>query len=747
MDFDSVKLYAKLLGTWTDISADWLGIVSTSVSAGIRGAKPVDVLASPGTFRFTLENNTYKYFPSGPSPLAGWGKGTPIKLVFTLSGVDRVRFTGFVDVLDYVTGKLPNHYKCNVTAVTWLGYAADNPIETPGIITNVYGGNAVAAVLDKMAVQPTAYENYGGDYVFPAVFDSTGRETTALAEFGKIVMSESLGRIYERLDGTLVFENSSKRDATDPQALIVDAANLGDVILSIAGDHILSIAGDSILQNPTKAADFVTAIDDITPVHGRGIINRVKFTAYPKRIDIEPQVVYSLDKPLLIPAAGTVSFYAPYTDQQTGRAINAIPESMLTPEVPGATDPYLVAALSFNDAIASSTAADTTGRHTWTFQAPPQIVEDVLVDAFSIQRISGNVIGPYALFQGFGNSNITTPTSADFEFGSGAFTIGWYESRINIVDDQATMARDATSAYPPFLLGKLDAASREMKIYMSSNGASWDIANGRTMGRVNASKWTHYEVSRDEDGWFYAFSDGKLTDKWYSSLALPANGNAFSIGRTQNTEYAYFGFDELYIKKGQCLHKTDFTPPVLEVSTTLPGDYLMNTAEYGSGTDISSDLVITATYDSVGAQYTLTNNNASAGYVWYLTARGLGIYPYSPIDDVVQDSTSISANGYLALDIRQQYQQDLTAGRVTATDIVANYKDQATRIPAITIMANYNIDNMYMFLTLDIGDLVRVTHAPSGVSLQYYYIQSIDYSVQAGKIVRVTYGLQPDFEH
>jgi len=76
------------------------------------------------------------------------------------------------------------------------------------------------------------------------------------------------------------------------------------------------------------------------------------------------------------------------------------------------------------------------------------------------------------------------------------------------------------------------------------------------------------------------------------------------------------------------------------VATT---DYLMNTLESGSGTDLTSNLTVTADYYVTKIIYTLENTSATAGYITKLQARGYGIYIYNPSDVVY---TSLSVNVY-----------------------------------------------------------------------------------------------------
>jgi hypothetical protein len=191
----------------------------------------------------------------------------------------------------------------------------------------------------------------------------------------------------------------------------------------------------------------------------------------------------------------------------------------------------------------------------------------------------------------------------------------------------------------------------------------------------------------------------------------------------------------------------NYDPPRIEERATLPGDYLISTTENGSGTDLSADLTITATYDSIGVDYILENTSASDGFVYYLTARGLGVYSFNPVDEIAKDDTSIAAIGYHSLTLRQAYQQNIIAGLARAQTVVTNEADPQTRVESVTLVANKSIFNTLLFLMADVGDLIKVTHTPSGVNAEYYYIQNISYADSEGGIIRLTFGLRKDYEH
>jgi len=274
---------------------------------------------------------------------------------------------------------------------------------------------------------------------------------------------------------------------------------------------------------------------------------------------------------------------------------------------------------------------------------------------------------------------------------------------------------------------------------MSSNGSTWDVASNKSWGLIAMNKWIYYELNYDA-GWFYAFADGELTDKWYSATALPATSADFTIGLTQSTVWQWFAHDMFFIRKGICLHKTDFEIPRREIKATLDGDYLLNTNDDGSGTDLSSGLSINVKYRPDEVVYTLKNNSGSDGYLTHLQARGRGLYNYDRITATVEDDASIAANGYQTLNIQQYYQQDLDAGSTWINSIVTADANSRTVLRSISFYANRNETSMLRFLQCDVGDLIRVTIASQNID-GYYHIQNVGFNVTGKDIVLCTWGL------
>lgn len=185
---------------------------------------------------------------------------------------------------------------------------------------------------------------------------------------------------------------------------------------------------------------------------------------------------------------------------------------------------------------------------------------------------------------------------------------------------------------------------------------------------------------------------------------------------------------------GDSINATNLQTP------TITTDYLMNTLENGTGTNLSSDLIVTATYYGDLVDYTLTNNNIAGAWVTRLNARGYGIYKTSPIQSSAEDLSSINKYGESIVEIDQKYQTNLYDGDGYIKTVVEDFKSPRSRIKKVTYLANTNASYLMSFLTLDVGSLIHI-YEDISQQYKYYYINSINFNITLGKVISVTYGL------
>lgn len=203
---------------------------------------------------------------------------------------------------------------------------------------------------------------------------------------------------------------------------------------------------------------------------------------------------------------------------------------------------------------------------------------------------------------------------------------------------------------------------------------------------------------------------------------------AINAGETQTITGRYTDPDDNSTSVGG----TDMVTPV---ATT---DYLMNTAEDGSGLNITADLDITATYGATKVEYVLKNTNANTGYVTFLQARGKGIYNYNPIEYEVEDTSAIAVEGKMLMLLDMPYQDDPTVGEGFAQFALDRYGQPRLSYNRITLNANRSETELVLFQEIQVGDKIRLRDDWLETNKDYF-VHSIDFVVD--RFGAINYGL------
>lgn len=164
------------------------------------------------------------------------------------------------------------------------------------------------------------------------------------------------------------------------------------------------------------------------------------------------------------------------------------------------------------------------------------------------------------LFTGAGNSAFTTPSSADFSFGTGDFTIEFW------------MKLASVSTSPYLIAHRLGGLTQGWYIACSNSN---EIGFGR-QGTVNSFNFSSFNAFTNGQWWHIAFSrtsgvlklfingvqDFSLTDTTdYSGTST----NPLAIGRDATSGNNVDGYmDEIRITKGVGRYSANFTPQTAE---------------------------------------------------------------------------------------------------------------------------------------------------------------------------------------
>lgn len=334
----TIAIYAYISGSWTLLD-DTGGNDLVRASWGMADNSPSSRLADTGDFTFALNNATGQYTPDGPSALAGWKKGVPVKIVFTYDSEEYVRFYGVVS--DIKARPSNREQKCYVTVLDWMDYAARHPIVNPGIQTSKRGDEVMTTVMNEIEIPPQAYDFDTGTETFPTVFDTVTSRTKGYNEFGKVAFSE-LGYVYLKKDKTygetLRFEAADARHGWREPDDIPLASSASGYLLKEDGGYLLKEDGGKIILNEIGAPLTMddTVITDYDAPYGEHVINRMTVYAYPRRVGASPEILFQLDQEITIGSGQTYTLKGYWADPNGGLPINA--QNVIEPDPSTSTD-------------------------------------------------------------------------------------------------------------------------------------------------------------------------------------------------------------------------------------------------------------------------------------------------------------------------------------------------------------------------------------------------------------------------
>jgi hypothetical protein len=245
------------------------------------------------------------------------------------------------------------------------------------------------------------------------------------------------------------------------------------------------------------------------------------------------------------------------------------------------------------------------------------------------------------------NQYLTTPNNIDFDFGSGDFTIDWWEFRT--ANSGGTFSSCSTLQYPGILVFTWSGTGT-IECFMSSNGGGWDIAGYWSVGDQILNKWVHRAIVRNGEN-FYAFQNGNLYGSVKSSAALYFN-NAyqFAIGNYNNGGTFPGYIDEFRISKGIARWTSNFTPPASPYSAVTSVNSPNNLVAIAGSSQISlswtavtgaAGYSVERSTTSGGPYTTIASNVTGTSYTDSTVTNGTTYYY---VVTAVDSSNDVSAN-------------------------------------------------------------------------------------------------------
>lgn len=180
-------------------------------------------------------------------------------------------------------------------------------------------------------------------------------------------------------------------------------------------------------------------------------------------------------------------------------------------------------------------------------------------------------------FDGAGDY-FNTPANADFNFGSGDFTVDFQMRRGSIGTLQSIIGQSDSvpnGSTISFFIRISASNTITAAVYIGSN--SHLISSSQAI--TDTTSWHHIELTRSGTN-LYLFIDGVLSGSVSTLSTGIVNSSTYplTIGRAGDSTTSYFNgyIDELRISKGIARHTTNFTPPISEYSNTAYATVVWN---------------------------------------------------------------------------------------------------------------------------------------------------------------------------
>ena len=187
-----------------------------------------------------------------------------------------------------------------------------------------------------------------------------------------------------------------------------------------------------------------------------------------------------------------------------------------------------------------------------------------------------------------GSSSITAPDSSAFDYGSGDFTLECWIFPTTTNSSTLLTAQTSGGIYGPC---NLFFNSGALELYSSSNGSSFDVASGASVGTPTVNQWSHVAVSRSGTS-IRCFLNGTLTSTTTSSATLMNATGTFQIASRNGGEF-YSGYvSNFRVVKGTAVYTSAFTPSTTPL-TAISGTSLLTCADNRFVDDSTNNFAIT----------------------------------------------------------------------------------------------------------------------------------------------------------
>jgi hypothetical protein len=151
-------------------------------------------------------------------------------------------------------------------------------------------------------------------------------------------------------------------------------------------------------------------------------------------------------------------------------------------------------------------------------------------------------------FDGTSNTGLKAPAGNLFTFGSGAFTVEFWVRFNSVAADQAVLNVTGTTNVLTFYV----LSTGSLNYYLSSNGSTYDIASGVSVGSISTGQWYRVALVRSGNTFTpYLNTTAGTTSTSSSALATPSSGTFLHLGMSTAGTSNFNGYiDDVRVTRG-----------------------------------------------------------------------------------------------------------------------------------------------------------------------------------------------------
>ena len=221
--------------------------------------------------------------------------------------------------------------------------------------------------------------------------------------------------------------------------------------------------------------------------------------------------------------------------------------------------------------------------------------------------------GASMYFDGSGDY-LSVPDDTSFHLGSDDFTFEFWTYLNSTSSENFINKRSNPSINAQYLYFRVNSGS--LKLWATSNGSSWDIANSFGFGNtaLSTGQWYHIALVRNGTE-ISAYVDGTKSPNTITTSAAIQNGGTNPLliagDAAVNNHYVNGYIDDFRITKGVARYTSNFTPPTTELPDPSDPDFdSVSLLLHGDGTNGSTTFI-----DSSSSQLVLQSQNSTNAYI------------------------------------------------------------------------------------------------------------------------------------